>query len=128
MLTSPVSAGRMLIQGVGPWVFQILEDPGTVSQGDCSSWASEAVCVRRAGAEEKVVPGSRPEPLSMVFLEDSAVGWGVGRSGSLVCGSLVRYGRELAILRVGLQNITESIPGMDLGEFDSFTVRIYWNH
>lgn len=29
VLTSPVPAGRMLIQGVGPWVFQILEDPGT---------------------------------------------------------------------------------------------------
>lgn len=51
----------MLIQGVGPRVFQILEDPGTGCQGDCFPWASEADCVRRAGAEEKVVPGSLPE-------------------------------------------------------------------
>lgn len=74
-----------------------------------------------------MVLGSRPEPLAMVFPENSGGGWGVGRSGSLVCGSLERCERELALLRVLLQNITESIPGMDLGEFDSFTVRIYWN-
>lgn len=115
----------MLIQGVGPRVFQILEDPGTGVKVTASPGLQKQTVSAGLGQRRRWFQDRSLRPLSTVFLEDSSGGWGVGRSGSLVCGSMVRYGRELAILIVHLQNITESIAGMDFGEFDSFTVRIY---
>lgn len=124
MLTCLVPAGGKLVHGEGTQVFQTLEDPGTGSQGDWFPWSSEAGCARRAGAGEKGVPGSRPDPHSIWSSLKIQGVWGQGRSGFLICGSMVRYGRKLAVLGVRLRNITESILGVDLGGFGSFTVRI----
>lgn len=63
-------------------------------------------------------------PILWFSLKIQGVCWGQGRSGFLICGSMVRYERKLAVLGVQLRNITESILGVDLGGFGSFTVRI----
>lgn len=65
-----------------------------------------------------------PDPHSIWSSRKIQGVWGQGRSGFLICGSMVRYGRKLAVLGVRLRNITESILGVDLGGFGSFTVRI----